>query len=84
MIALTPISAGSELLITYVNPALGVRARRTQLMEWGFGECRCARCMEEAKQVKANGGDDDTITGSGPEDGGDDLQKELTAALGVL
>ena len=82
MIALAPIPAGSELLVTYVNPELGVRARRAQLLEWGFGDCRCTKCVEEAKKAKAKGDEENGIEGSAPPY--DDLERELKAGLGVM
>ena len=33
--------------MTYVDPTLGVRERRSQLVAWGFGQCDCERCVEE-------------------------------------
>lgn len=79
LVALKPIPAGSELLVTYVNPELGVRARRTQLLEWGFGECRCVRCVEEAKVAKAKGESEGVKL-----DDNSDLERELKAGLGVM
>ncbi|KAF8064044.1 hypothetical protein FPV67DRAFT_1782409 [Lyophyllum atratum] len=73
MIAKRAIAAGEELVVTYVNPELDVRRRRQELQAWGFGECMCVRCLQEAKYLK-------------PEvDGGmDDLEAELKAGLGVM
>lgn len=45
------IEPGDELTITYVNPNMGVRARRQALREWNWGQCDCARCIREAKLV---------------------------------
>jgi len=78
-IASRTILAGEELSITYVNPELGVKERRNSLLEWGFGECMCKRCIEEAKQVKSKDGVEAIGVGA---DG--DLERELKARLGVL
>ncbi|RDB23340.1 putative protein lysine methyltransferase SET5 [Hypsizygus marmoreus] len=74
LLAKRPIKAGEELLVTYVNPSLGVRARRQELRAWGFGDCVCARCVEEAKGLKD--GDEDAKM--------NDLAAELKAGLGVM
>ncbi|KAG6819917.1 hypothetical protein H0H93_007388 [Arthromyces matolae] len=72
MIAKRSIVAGEELFVTYVDPDLDVRQRRRELQAWGFGECSCVRCLQEAKHMK-------------PEDDGmDDLASELKASLGVM
>ncbi|KAG6888562.1 hypothetical protein C0992_008191 [Termitomyces sp. T32_za158] len=72
MIAKRSIVAGEELFVTYVNPEMDVRRRRRELQAWGFGECSCVRCLQEAKHMK-------------PEDEGmDDLAAELKASLGVM
>jgi len=71
IIAKRDIAVGEELVITYVDPSLGVRSRRSQLGAWGFGQCDCERCVEEDKEEKEG------------EDGEDDLARELTAGLGV-
>jgi hypothetical protein len=70
--------AGEELLITYVNPEANVNERRNGLLDWGFGECRCQRCVEEAKLVKPNDGVEMLAMGV---DG--DLERELKAGLGL-
>ena len=75
IIAKRDIAVGEELVITYVDPSLGVRKRRSQLGAWGFGQCDCVRCVEEDKEEK-EGKDGDG-------DGEDDLARELTAGLGV-
>lgn len=87
LIARVPISAGEELLISYVNPDAGVKERRVNLLDWGFGECRCKRCVEEAKKEGKNGAGvarEGEKEGSGlaPDDG--DLERELKAGLGVM
>jgi len=51
VVALDDVEAGKELVITYVDPNLGVRDRRRQLREWGFGDCRCTRCIKEAADL---------------------------------
>ncbi|KAG5715510.1 hypothetical protein E4T56_gene4940 [Termitomyces sp. T112] len=72
LIAKRSIVAGEELFVTYVNPEMDVRRRRRELQAWGFGECNCVRCLQEAKHMK-------------PEDEGiDDLAAELKASLGVM
>jgi len=71
IIAKRDIAVGEELVITYVDPSLGVRERRSQLGAWGFGQCGCERCVEEDKGEKEG------------EAGEDDLARELTAGLGV-
>lgn len=81
LIALGPIAAGEELLVTYVNPEAGVRQRRRELLEWGFGECRCQRCLDEAKGLVKGGQEENQAVGLGA-DG--DLERELKASLGVL
>ncbi|KAI0252303.1 hypothetical protein BJV78DRAFT_1204339 [Lactifluus subvellereus] len=54
IVAKRDIAAGEELLVTYVDPALGVRGRRSQLGAWGFGECDCDRCVEEEEESKVS------------------------------
>ena len=72
VIAKRDIAVGEELVITYVDPSLGVRERRSQLGAWGFGQCDCGRCIEEEDK------------GENREGGGeDDLAREITAGLGV-
>ena len=75
VIARREIAPGEELCITYVNPGLPLENRRKQLLEWGFGICKCTRCMTEeqdpAREVPAE---------SVP----NDLEQELKAGLGVL
>ena len=75
MIAKRDISAGEELFITYVNPAGSVQVRRKELKEWGFGECNCERCVQEAAQL---GADDQDV-----EDGVSALEDELRGFLMV-
>lgn len=80
IVAKKDIEPGEELLITYVNPMLGVKARRDELEAWGFGRCACARCVKEEKETGEG------QEASSPDDAVDmnDLQKELKAGLGVL
>ena len=73
IVAKRDITVGEELLVTYVDPSLGVRRRRLQLGAWGFGECVCERCMEEEKEA-----------GEPSSSGVDDLERELKAGLGVM
>lgn len=72
IVAKRDIAVGEELLVTYVDPSLGVRRRRLQLGAWGFGECACERCTEEEKEL----GESDKDV--------DDLERELKAGLGVM
>lgn len=53
IIARRAIEPGEELLVSYVNPELDVRARRRELKEWNFGVCQCDRCVEEEKSAPA-------------------------------
>jgi len=76
LVARIGIPAGEELLISYVDPDAGVKERRRALLEWGFGDCRCKRCVEEAKHIKST-----EATNSGAHE---DLERELKAGLGVL
>jgi len=75
VIAKRPIKQGEELLITYVNPKLGHRARLDELRGWGFGACTCSRCVEEALMVNQALAVKDEL---------DDLVDELKAGLGVI
>ena len=72
-----PIKKGEELLISYVNPELRYETRQSELQGWGFGSCRCERCLEEEKQVKE---EPEVPVPSGMED----LESELKAGLGVM
>lgn len=85
LIAKCNIKPGEELLVTYVNPEMGVRARRRELEAWGFGECVCARCVEEANVLKEKGGKDgEKMNGRRDHMDMDDLASELKAGLGVM
>lgn len=66
------IEPGEELFVSYVNPDLSLKQRRDQLLEWGFGQCQCNRCMEEEKHTPPG------------EPGADDFERELKAGLGVM
>ncbi|KAK2465558.1 hypothetical protein APHAL10511_002450 [Amanita phalloides] len=77
VLAKTDIKAGQELAVTYVNPELGLKARQEALEAWGFGECRCERCLEEEMKF----GKAALIE---KKDEMDDLEKELKAGLGVM
>jgi hypothetical protein len=44
-----------ELVVTYVDPSLGVRERRSQLVAWGFGQCDCERCVKEEREGRSCG-----------------------------
>ncbi|OBZ74371.1 putative protein lysine methyltransferase SET5 [Grifola frondosa] len=75
VIARQDIAPGEELFITYVNPEQPLDQRRRQLIEWGFGLCKCDRCVaEESETSEATVGKADV----------DDLEAELKAGLGVM
>ena len=47
------LASGDELLLSYVDTAMGVASRRQALAHWGF-TCACARCVaEEATPIEA-------------------------------
>ena len=81
VLALRPLAPGDELLPTYIDPSLPLAARRTELAQWGFGECACARCVSEAAEAAAAGGAE-PVEGAG--EGMADLEVELKAGLGVV
>lgn len=54
VLAKKPIKANEELVITYVNPKLGYKARREELRAWGFGKCKCDRCVDEERVALAS------------------------------
>jgi hypothetical protein len=60
-------------VISYVDPALDVKTRRRELREWGWGECMCQRCVEEA--AKQSNGEEAKAA--------EDLEDELRGFLGV-
>jgi len=74
LVAKRVIDPGEELLIAYVDPTKGVKARNRALKEWGFGLCQCTKCVEE----RAAGGDEDEDVVQS-----DDLATELRDFLGV-
>jgi hypothetical protein len=80
LIAKADIAPGEELVVTYVNPMLNVRARRRKLGEWGFGVCRCARCENEEKELREKGEWDKAQE----EQEDDDLASELKKGFGVV
>jgi hypothetical protein len=67
------ILPGEELLVSYVDPSGDVWTRRRGLKEWGFGVCRCERCVEEVTNAPEG------------ESGGEkvQLEDELRGFLGV-
>ncbi|KAG8933651.1 SET domain-containing protein 5 [Tulasnella sp. 418] len=69
VIAKKPISPGTELLVSYVDPSNKVRKRQRELREWGFGICKCEKCVEDEK-----------LEG---DDAGEGLEDELRGFLGV-
>ena len=76
------IAVGEELVVTYGDPSLGVRERRSQLVAWGFGRCDCERCVEEEKGEKSC---EDESEGEAKERSDvDDLERELKVRLGVM
>jgi hypothetical protein len=84
VIAKRNIAVGEELVVTYVDPSLGVRERRSQLVAWGFGQCDCERCVEEERGGKSR---EDEGEGKGEikeRSDMDDLESELKAGLGVM
>ena len=75
IVAKRDIAAGEELLVTYVDPSLGVRRRGLQLGAWGFGECGCERCIEEEKELEESSKRSLDV---------EELERELKAGLGVM
>lgn len=75
VIARRNIEPGEELYISYVNPGLPLETRRQQLLEWGFGECKCSRCSTEEKDP-----DRPVADKAVP----DDMERELKEGLGVI
>ena len=88
------IKPGEELLITYVNPKMGYKARREELRAWGFGRCRCERCVEEERMALVNSGRKAANGEEAEQDREererrvqeelDDMVRELKANLGVV
>jgi hypothetical protein len=75
VIARCPIETGEELFVSYVDPVLGVKERRQELRQWGFGDCDCARCVKEEEAFKAVSEAIGTMS---------DLERELKAGLGLM
>lgn len=93
VLAKADVKAGQELVVTYVDPEMGLKARRGALEAWGFGECRCERCLEEeamlSKTSKAMDGIKKDMESVKKElkdmkDEMEDLERELKAGLGVM
>lgn len=88
IIAKRSIKAGEELLVTYVNPKLGFKARQEELRGWGFGACTCKRCVDEAKMVAQTPGplspSEEGATTSSTINELEGLADELKAGLGVM
>jgi SET domain-containing protein len=78
IIAKRAIAPGEELTVTYVNPELPYRSRQDELQAWGFGSCKCDRCVGEEKTSKLN-----EVLEDGQPDM-HDLERELKAGLGVM
>jgi len=76
VIAKRDIEPGEELLVSYVDPSLGVKARREKLGAWNFGACRCKRCVEEERTG--------VTSQRSPDNDLEDLERELKAGLGVM
>lgn len=75
VVARAALAPGAELTATYVDPTLALRARRRKLREWGFGACRCARCVAEEREMLERG--------EAVDEGGDELAEELKMGFGV-
>ena len=85
VIAKRDIEVGEELVVTYVDPSLGVRERRSQLVAWGFGQCDCERCrVEEERQGKSCEDEGVEEVETKERSDMDDLERELKAGLGVM
>jgi hypothetical protein len=84
VIAKRNIAAGEELVVTYVDPSLGVRERRSQLVAWGFGQCECDRCVEEEREEKSSEDEGEGEGETKERSDMDDLERELKAGLGVM
>ncbi|TDL15556.1 SET domain-containing protein [Rickenella mellea] len=81
LIALRAIQPDEELVITYVDPGMGVKERRRELSAWGWGVCLCVRCVSEEGDEKEEG---EGKTREGEAGGEADLEGELKAGLGVF
>jgi hypothetical protein len=84
VIAKRDIAVGEELVVTYVDPSLGVRERRSQLVAWGFGQCDCERCVEEEREGKSSCEEESKAGEIKERSDMDDLERELKAGLGVM
>jgi hypothetical protein len=81
VIAERDVAVGEELIVTYVDPSLGVCERRSQLVAWGFGQCYCERCVKEEREGRSC---EDEGEGEIKERSCmDDLERELKAGLPV-
>lgn len=63
---------------------MSLKDRRRELREWNFGDCICARCLEEeaaGENGKATDGDGDAA--ARPEVDVSDLERELRQGLGL-
>ncbi|PFH45727.1 hypothetical protein AMATHDRAFT_158045 [Amanita thiersii Skay4041] len=76
VLAKRDIRMGEELFVSYVDPSMSLRARRAGLEAWGFGECRCSRCVGVEGAATAGGEVKDDMMES--------LERELKAGLGVM
>ncbi|KAG8710497.1 SET domain-containing protein 5 [Ceratobasidium sp. 423] len=87
VIATSPIPAGVELVVSYVDPGLDLRSRRRELRAWDFGVCRCGRCLEEEKvdstTERLEIPDTKTKVGNGNKKDAGDLEDEIRNFLGV-
>ena len=85
VIAKRDIAVGEELVVTYVDPSLGLRERRSQLVAWGVGQCDCERCrVEEERQGKSCEDEGEKVVETKERSDMDDLERELKAGLGVM
>jgi len=75
LVAKSNIKVGDELTVSYVDPEADYKTRQSGLQAWGFGACRCERCIEEFKTQKEVGEEGEVM---------EDLESELKAGLGVM
>eukprot|EP00698_Gefionella_okellyi_P010505 TRINITY_DN2724_c0_g1_i2.p1 TRINITY_DN2724_c0_g1~~TRINITY_DN2724_c0_g1_i2.p1 ORF type:complete len:231 (+),score=43.19 TRINITY_DN2724_c0_g1_i2:328-1020(+) len=52
--SLAAIAKGTELTISYLNPAWGLKKRQEHLKKAYFFECACERCRREMTEVERN------------------------------
>ncbi|CAE6421376.1 unnamed protein product [Rhizoctonia solani] len=87
IVATSPIPAGVELVVSYVDPSLDLRSRRRELRAWDFGVCQCGRCLEEEKADSTTEHPEISDTKAKVEDGdkkdAGDLEDEIRNFLGV-